>query len=228
MRVASISRTTPLRSSNHHRISRLSADAWEQRKFAELFYPIPNNSLSRADLNYDNGSVRSVHYGDILVRYGDVLDAQRDTIPYITGANISALESVRLRDGDVLLADAAEDETVGKTVEIQGITGTPVVSGLHTIACRPMIPTAPSYLGHYMNSRAFHDQLLPIMQGTKVSSVSRTSLARTVVSLPTALEEQSRVGAMFTSLDELITLHQRESNDPHGTTRKMTNARSTT
>ena len=53
-------------------------DAWEQRKFDEVFDPIPNNTLSRADLNYDAGKIKSVHYGDILIKYGAITDCRRD------------------------------------------------------------------------------------------------------------------------------------------------------
>jgi len=38
-------------------------DAWEQRKFSETFIYLQNNSLSRADLNYEQGLVKNVHYG---------------------------------------------------------------------------------------------------------------------------------------------------------------------
>ena len=49
-------------------------DAWEQRKFYEIFNFIQNNALSRAELSNDYGEVMNVHYGDILVKYGEILD----------------------------------------------------------------------------------------------------------------------------------------------------------
>ena len=33
-------------------------DAWEQRKFASVFEGLQNNTLSRAELNYESGTVR--------------------------------------------------------------------------------------------------------------------------------------------------------------------------
>ena len=45
-------------------------DDWEERKFDECFsFPVSTNSLSRALLNYDEGDIQSVHYGDILIKY---------------------------------------------------------------------------------------------------------------------------------------------------------------
>lgn len=45
-------------------------DPWEQRKFDEVFdCTVPNNTLSRAELSYDEGTVLNVHYGDVLIKY---------------------------------------------------------------------------------------------------------------------------------------------------------------
>lgn len=185
-------------------------DAWVQRRFVSVFDPIPNNTLSRADLNYDDGKIKSVHYGDILIKYGAVTDCGKDVIPFITGAEVSDYQSQLLQDGDVLIADAAEDETVGKATEIAGVTSIPVVSGLHTIACRPKVKMQPNYLGYYMNSPSYHQQLIPLMQGIKVLSISRTNLAQTIICYPTSAQEQSQIGKVFAYIDHLITLHQRK------------------
>ncbi|WP_323399233.1 restriction endonuclease subunit S, partial [Christensenella sp.] len=48
-------------------------DDWEQRKFNEIFNFLQNNTLSRAALGND-GEVMNVHYGDILVKYGEVIN----------------------------------------------------------------------------------------------------------------------------------------------------------
>ena len=63
------------------------ATAWEQRRLGEEFDFIPNNTLSRADLNNESGEIQSVHYGDILIKYGSVLDAKNDDISFITDGN---------------------------------------------------------------------------------------------------------------------------------------------
>ena len=83
-----------------------------------------------------------------------------------------------------MIADAAEDETVGKCTEVQNLGSQIVLAGLHTIALRPLAPFAPFYLGYFFNSDAFHNQLLSIMQGTKVLSISKTSIRRTKIFFP--------------------------------------------
>jgi type I restriction enzyme S subunit len=184
-------------------------DAWEQRKLGEVFDFVPNNTLSRANLNNEIGSIKSVHYGDILIKYGAVLDVGKEEIPFITDGNPSDYKTQTLRNGDVLFADTAEDETVGKSVELQGISGIPVASGLHTMACRPKVSFAPSYMGYYTNSTAYHRQLFTLMQGIKVLSISKTNLTKTTVSFPDSTAEQAQIGQLFANLDRLITLHQR-------------------
>ena len=188
------------------------SDAWEQRKFDEVFdCTIPNNTLSRAELNYESGSVRNIHYGDILIKYGSIVDVQNDEIPFATGKSSDDFKGALLQDGDIIIADTAEDETTGKACEIGNSQGLDVVSGLHTMVCRPRNKMALGYLGYYLNSDAYHHQLLPLMQGIKVLSLSRTNVQKTMVCYPKSKAEQQLIADCFRNLDNLITLHQRES-----------------
>ena len=187
------------------------SDTWEQRKFDEVFdCTIPNNTLSRAELNYESGSVRNIHYGDILIKYGSVVDVQNDEIPFATGKSSDDFKGALLRDGDIIIADTAEDETTGKACEIGNSQGLDVVSGLHTMVCRPRNKMALGYLGYYLNSDAYHHQLLPLMQGIKVLSLSRTNVQKTMVCYPKSKAEQQLIADCFRNLDNLITLHQRK------------------
>ena len=186
-------------------------DTWEQRKFDEVFdCTIPNNTLSRAELNYESGSVRNIHYGDILIKYGSIVDVQNDEIPFATGKSSDDFKGALLQDGDIIIADTAEDETTGKACEIGNSQGLDVVSGLHTMVCRPRNKMALGYLGYYLNSDAYHHQLLPLMQGIKVLSLSRTNVQKTMVCYPKSKAEQQLIADCFRNLDTLITLHQRK------------------
>ena len=186
-------------------------DDWEQRKFGEVFdCTVPNNTLSRVELSYDEGTVLNVHYGDVLIKYGSVLDVQKDDIPRIPHRCIEDFNGALLQDGDVIIADTAEDETTGKACEIGNLQGSAIVSGLHTMVCRPRNRMALGYLGYYLNSNAYHHQLLPLMQGIKVLSLSRSNIQKTSVSYPSAMKEQQLIASYFSQLDHLITLHQRK------------------
>ena len=184
---------------------------WEQRKFYEIFKFMQNNALSRAELSNDYGEVMNVHYGDILVKYGEILDVKKDEVTYLLNSELlKKYQTSVLQNGDIIIADAAEDETVGKCSEITGLSNEIVLSGLHTIPCRPKEKYAKGYLGFYMNSNAYHDQLLPLLQGTKVSSISKSAIQDTNIVYPKSETEQAKIGSYFLSLDNLITLHQRK------------------
>ena len=186
-------------------------DAWEQRKLGEVLdFSLKTNSLSRSMLNYEEGELKNIHYGDILMDYGPILNFKTDTIPYITEGKVEEFTSQLLINGDVVFADAAEDESVGKAIEINGLEEQCLVSGLHTIVGRPTIKFAERFLGYYINSNSYHNQLLPLMQGTKVSSISKTTLQKTMIIYPKGNSEQLKIGSFFYCLESIITLHQRK------------------
>ncbi|RBS62870.1 hypothetical protein EB40_01488 [Enterococcus faecium] len=186
-------------------------DEWEQRKFNNCFnFPVSTNSLSRAMLNYDNGEIKNIHYGDILIKYSTILNVKEDEIPYITGGELEKYKSNLLENQDLIFADAAEDESVGKAVEVSGITNENLVSGLHTIVARVKGEKAPFFWGYYINSDIYHRQLLRLMQGSKVSAISKGNLQKTNVSFPNRMKEQQKIGTFFKQLDDTIALHQRK------------------
>ena len=181
-------------------------EEWKKVMFSETFEFLKNNSLSRAELS-NEGDIVNVHYGDVLIKYGDLLNIQNEELTFIADNKIgnTLYNSCHLQNGDIIIADAAEDNTVGKCSEIVNICNKRVVSGLHTIPCRPLNRFSLGYLGHYINSESYHNQLLPLIQGSKISSISKKTLSQTTVLVP-SIEEQKCIGNYFTSLDRQISL----------------------
>ncbi len=183
-------------------------DDWKSDYFENIFdFPVSTNSLSRSQLNYDYGEIKSVHYGDILVNYDSVLDITKDEIPYITDGKIEKYGTNLLKNKDLIFADAAEDKTVGKAVEVHGLHDEFLVSGLHTIVARPKEEIADFFYGYYINSYNYRRQLLRLIQGTKISSISKSNLQKTIVSYPKSINEQRCIGSFFRSIDDLIYLN---------------------
>ena len=139
-----------------------------------------------------------------------MLDAQNDELPFITGRSKDDFKGALLQNGDIIIADTAEDETTGKVCEIVNIQDKDVVAGLHTMVCRPKNKTAEGYFGYYMNSSSYHHQLLPLMQGIKVLSLSKTNVQKTTVKYPKDKAEQQKIADCLRRIDTLITLHQRK------------------
>ena len=131
---------------------------WEQRKLGDVFDGLQNNTFSRADLNYESGAVKNVHYGDVLIKFGDFIDVSKDELPFITD------ESQTTKYNSSFLQDA------------------------------------------------YHKQLIPLMQGIKVTSISKSALQEADMILPKSFEEQAQIGEYFSQIDHLITLHQRKCN----------------
>ena len=180
-------------------------ESWDTITFEDCFAILPNNTLSRAELNYNDGEVRNIHYGDILVRFPAVLDCSAEGLPYINKENVSKASKGFLRDGDLIMADTAEDVIVGKSTEVISIGDSKVVSGLHTIPCRPKDEEmfAPKWLGYFINHCTYHDQLIPYITGIKVSSVSKSAISSTVIAVPPK-PEQEAIAEALSDIDTLI------------------------
>ena len=186
-------------------------DDWVQHKLRDVFVSLQNNTLSRAELNDSHGAALDIHYGDVLIKFPECLNVKYEQIPFIQETSIvDKYKSSLLQNGDIILADTAEDDTVGRCTEITGITKEKVLSGLHTIPYRPQISFATGFLGFYMNSVAYRKQLLPLMQGIKVTSLSKNSMQGTDIKFPKDLHEQADIGQSFLRLDNLIAIHQRK------------------
>ena len=143
----------------------------------------------------------------MLIKYGDVL-SDFDEIPRLKDV-FAVKEKHYLQKNDILIADTAEDDTVGKVVQI-GEVSIPLVGGLHTVACRPKYETAKGFLGYYMNSSCYHDQLYPYITGIKVSSVSKKSLTETELTIPNDVKEQAAIVEVLSALDDEIKDIERE------------------
>lgn len=174
---------------------------WEEKSFEQTFSNLNNSTFSRDCLNYENGNVKYIHYGDILVKFGATVNVTDCIVPYVND-DLNCEKYNTLENGDVVIADTAEDETVGKVVEISETDSQKTISGLHTIACRPREKFVSKYLGYFMNSDAYHNQLRPYMQGIKVTSISKANIKLTSILIP-CLAEQQKIADCLSALDDV-------------------------
>lgn len=175
---------------------------WEIQSFSQVFDMYPNNTYPRDCMNDGHGTIRNIHYGDVLIKYPTVVDVDKCSIPYLNeGIKIKTQKFVQ--SGDVIIADTAEDETVGKSVEIKNAINAKIVAGLHTFFCRPIRTFAIGWLGYYLNSSNYHNQLLPYITGIKVSSISRGSIQETKLLVP-PVAEQRAIAEALSDIDGLI------------------------
>lgn len=183
--------------------------SWINSQFNEIFELLKNNTFSRDCLNYQNGAYKNIHYGDILTKLGANISVNLSNLPFINNNISYKLDKHKLlQDGDVIFADTAEDETVGRCTEISGTGNIKVVSGLHTIPARPKEHFASGFLGYALNSKGFHDQLKPLMQGVKVISINRNAIMGVDVTYPDNLDEQDKISYLLNDIDSKISLEE--------------------
>ena len=111
----------------------------------------------------------------------------------------------RLRDGDLVLADASEDLTgVSKSVEICSVGTTELVPGLHTIAARfDKQVLADGFKAYLQFCPPFYQQLRRLAAGTKVYATNRSHVASVEMLLPD-LEEQRAIAMALSDVDALL------------------------
>ena len=180
-------------------------EEWQVKKFYICFNFLSNNTFSRKNLNFIKGSIKNIHYGDILTKFSNIINIKKEKLPFINEDIIIRNTETFVNNGDIIFADTAEDYTVGKAIEVVGIENQKVVSGLHTIHCRLTILVyfSSGWLGYYLNSKYYHDQLLPYITGIKVSSISKSSIKKTSILLP-PLKEQANIVKIISDMDSLI------------------------
>lgn len=177
---------------------------WREVKLGDVSTILRNNTLSRDQLNDNDGIVNNIHYGDVLIKYPSILDCQKEKLQYIN--NDISIHTDYIENGDIIMSDTAEDETVGRVCEVQNVGNKKILAGLHTMLIRPHKELfAPYYLGYYLNSEAYHKQLIPLIQGIKVCSIGKFAVQNTVLSIP-SLKEQTAIASVLIKTDKEIEL----------------------
>ena len=102
-----------------------------------MFSFLQNNTLSRADLSEESGAAKNVHYGDVLIKFGEYLDVKKVHLAFIpTEAVANKYKASFLQNGDIIIADTAEDETV-VIVGVEGSGKTVMLAGLGELYSNP-------------------------------------------------------------------------------------------
>ena len=155
-------------------------------------------------MNEKGGDIQNIHYGDILIKYGSILDCDKENIPFLNMGISVSLSTRTVQAGDIIIADTADENTVGKAIEVINTKGRKVVSGLHTIFIRPHAGLfAERYLGYFFNAPIYHNQLLPYIVGIKVSSISKKTIRNTIILRP-CLEEQQAIAEALSDVDAVV------------------------
>ena len=185
-------------------------DEWNEISLKKTFTFFSTNSLSRADLTAD-GLIKNIHYGDIHQKFNNILDVEKEKLPYINPNIELNIKNNLCQNGDLIFADASEDyEGIGKAIEIINVGNDKVVSGLHTIHARDTeFAMSIGFKGYLFNTPIIHNQIRILANGFKVFGISKTDICNLTVRVPSKIE-QEKISNFLILLDKKIELRKRK------------------
>ena len=191
------------------------SDVWKVNPLGDVMDFKVTNSFSRDNLNYDNGTIKNIHYGDIHTKFQTLFDITKELIPFINeDISINRIsEDFYCKEGDIIFADASEDlNDVGKSIEIINLNNERLLSGLHTLLSRPKENTFSKGFGGYLfKSNCVRLQIQKESQGSKVLSINVGRISNIILSFP-SLPEQQKIATFLSTVDEkLQTLKKKKS-----------------
>lgn len=182
-------------------------DKWNEEKMGEIYSFKVTNSFSRDNLNYEEGTVKNIHYGDIHTKFQTLFDITKEAVPFVNSdISIDRIsEDNYCKEGDLILADASEDlNDVGKSIEIFNLNNEKLLAGLHTILARPNLEKFDIGFGGYLfKSYKVRTKIQKEAQGSKVLSISATRLTNISLDFPSK-GEQTKIASFLTAVDEKI------------------------
>ncbi len=181
---------------------------WKVKRLGQTYFFISTNSFSRDDLNYVNGKVKNIHYGDIHTKFSTLFDISKENVPFIN--NSIPLNKFKeenyCKEGDMIFADASEDlKDIGKSIEIVKLNNEKLLSGLHTLLARQIDSKIVTGFGGYLfSNEIIRKQIQRESQGAKVLGISATRLSNINIFYPKDKPEQQKIADCLSSLDEII------------------------
>ena len=161
-------------------------------------------------MNYDTGSVKNIHYGDIHTKFPSIVSvSDNKDIPFINNEiDLSKYsEDQYLQNGDLIIADASEDyEDIGKAIEVKNIDDEKVLAGLHTILARDNNNiTVNGFKAYLFSTISLKTKIKIIANGISVLGISKNSLSKLTVNVPSK-NEQNDVVDFISLIDNKIEL----------------------
>lgn len=181
-------------------------DAWEQRKLVEIsdIRTGPFGSTLHAEDYVEEGTpiITTEHF-----KTGNLLE-QKDGIPQVSDEDLLRLQSYVLKTGDIVFS------RVG-SVDINALV-TPFQSGWlfsgRVLRVRTDNNIDSQFLHYELSTSRAKNDVIARAVGQTMPSINTEILKQTKVFIPTEIKEQKQIGAFFTNIDHLITLHQRKLN----------------
>lgn len=180
--------------------------AWEVKRLGDMFGFSGGLTASRDQLS-DTGH-GYLHYGDIHLSRKNYINVEAEIldIPKLDVSLAAVSSSALLKDGDVVFVDASEDdEGTSKHLVVINPMGRPYISGLHTIVAKSRGNDLDKHFKRYcFQTSSIKEQFRFFAVGTKVSGISKTSIAKVELFYPPLVEEQTAIAAVLSDMDAAL------------------------
>jgi type I restriction enzyme S subunit len=187
---------------------------WEDKELGSLYTFFSTNSFPRDKLNYENGTVKNIHYGDIHTKFSIHFDITKERVPYINKfVDITRIKNeYYCLEGDIVFADASEDlDDIGKSIELTNLNNENLLAGLHTLLARQKEEKLiKGFAGYLFKSNLIRNQIKREAQGTKVLGISVRRLENIIIIFSKEPKEQQKIANCLSSLDNLIEVQDKK------------------
>ena len=170
------------------------SDTWEQRKFSDITFPA--GEKNKDNLPLESYSITNEHGfvpQDEKFENGGTMREADKRMYYIVSPKSFAYNPARINVGSIGY------QNIGKNV---------IVSSLYEVF-KTSEDVDDRLLWHWFKSPDFQKLIMQLQEGGVRLYFYYDKLCMGEVSLP-SLEEQRKIGKLFDTLDNLITLHQRK------------------
>ncbi len=175
---------------------------WEEKKLNQIASNISDGDWIEAEHVFESGLYRIVQTGNIGL--GEWLD-KANNAKYFHQKDFDELKANEIFPGDILISRLAEP--AGRTTILPNI-GFRMVTAVDVTIVRPQSNNFDSvFFVTSMNKPQTLKKVNESVSGTSHKRISRKNLEDITLAIP-SLEEQSKIGALFSQLDTLITQRQ--------------------
>lgn len=178
--------------------------SWEQRKLSDI-------ATMHARIGWQN--LRTSEFldrGDYLLVTGTDFEDGRinyGTCHYVERERYEQDKHIQIKDGSILIT---KDGTLGKVAYVQDLAMPATLNaGVFNVVIRDQALVDGRYLFQYLKAPFLMDYVDQKATGGTIKHLNQNILVDFPVVMPKA-EEQALIGRYFQSIDDLITLHQRE------------------
>ena len=187
---------------NKEKSKQKKAISWEQRKLGDMGTTYTGLSGKTKD-DFGHGDAQFVTYMNVFLN--PITDPHRTEAVEIDG------KQNLVQYGDVFFTTSSETpEEVGmSSVWLEKVDNTYLNS--FCFGYRPCAEIELHYLAYMLRSDAVRKSIIFLAQGISRYNISKNGVMGINVPIP-KMGEQKRLGAIFTIIDDLITLHQRKGN----------------